>query len=116
MSNEDSYKYLHCLLSCFLLNNQLYELSKTPYFKREIKYHTNRLADLLGKQIDQDMVQLWGIADEQYETLMKDQDELMRLIGRQNPNHVPLLKTIMEMFDEDYKGTCDKLGINIVET
>lgn len=115
MNQEQAYQYLHTLLSCFLLNNQLYTLSKTPFFKKEIKYHTNRLADLLGKQIDSDLSQLYGYDDESFETLLKDQDELMRLVGKQNPNHIPVLKAILEMYDENYEDVCKRLGINIVQ-
>lgn len=95
---QTSYTYLHTLLSCNTLLNQLYELRGTPYFRQQLKYHANALAEELGKLIDNDMSQLYGIDDDTYGEIIVQHQQIIQLFASLNPNHLPVVKSILEMY------------------
>lgn len=56
-----------------------------------------------------------GIEDETFEEILQQHEELMKLLGRANPNHIPVLASIVQKFLENPDEVSEMFEIKMIQ-
>lgn len=78
LQNKEKHQLLNCLATIYNLDYELTQLSHTTFYKKEVKYFANKLADLLAKEINDNIAMLFDVNAEEMEAIVSNKEVLIK--------------------------------------
>jgi hypothetical protein len=113
---QDLLVLLNVLMGSYFLDEAIYELRHTTYYKQDVKAKANSMAKAVTPIIERDLALLHGADDEAMAMLIENLRDTMGEIATLRLEHIAAYGEVLRRFKADPDSVLDLLGIQIVES
>jgi hypothetical protein len=107
---------LNVLMGSYFLDEALYELRHTTYYKQDVKQKANTLVKAITPIIERDLAMLHGADDEAMARLIENLRDTMGEIATLRLEHIAAFGEVTRRFKQDPDAVLDLLSIQIIES
>lgn len=107
---------LNVLMGSYFLDEAIYELRHTTYYKQDVKAKANTLVRAITPIIERDLAMLHGADDEAMARLIENLRETMGEIATLRLEHIAAFGELLRAFKQSPEGVLDRMGIAIIES
>jgi hypothetical protein len=107
---------LNVLMGSYFLDEAIYELRHTTYYKQDVKAKANTLVRAITPIIERDLAMLHGADDEAMARLIENLRDTMGEIATLRLEHIAAFGEVTRRFKQSPDAVLDLLGIQIVES